>query len=101
MKHRPGSEHNPATSGATGERNLIVMRAPDELPPVLAGHLTPQVRARTESFYGGIAQLFERQAARRPSAHTRRGYRPRRLRFRRVPGHPLAAAGQAVTHLGS
>jgi len=81
MKHRPGSEHNPATSGATGERNLIVLRAPDELPPVLAGHLTPQVRARTESFYGGIAELFERWVARRPSPHTQRAYRRDVLSF--------------------
>ena len=55
---------------AEAEQNLIVLSAPDELPPVLAGHLTPQVRARTESFYSGVAELFERWVARRPSPHT-------------------------------
>jgi hypothetical protein len=38
-------------ASANAERELIVLSAPDELPPVLAGHATPQVRARTESFY--------------------------------------------------
>ena len=38
-----------------------------ELPPVLAGSATPQVVRRVESFYGSVAELFERWVARRAS----------------------------------
>jgi site-specific recombinase XerD len=51
-----------------------IQSSADEFPPVLAGHLTPQVRARAEGFYAGIAEMFERWAARRPSCHTQRAY---------------------------
>src|SRR5277367_1431898 len=57
------------------DRNLTVLRAADELPPVLAGHQTAEIRARAESFYAGVAELFERWVARRPSPHTQRAYR--------------------------
>jgi integrase/recombinase XerC len=63
------------------DRNLIVLSAPDELPPVLVGHVTAQVRARAESFYAGVAELFERWVARRPSPHTQRAYRRDVLSF--------------------
>jgi hypothetical protein len=56
-------------------RNLVVLSAQDELPPVLAGHLTPKVRSRAENFYGGVAEMFERWVARRTSPHTQRAYR--------------------------
>ncbi len=69
----------PADSPA-GDRDLIVRSAPDELPPIL-GHLTPQVRARTESFYAGSAELFERWVARRPSPQTQRAHRRDVLSF--------------------
>jgi site-specific recombinase XerD len=69
----PGADA-PASAPANA-RNLIVLSAPAELPPVLAGHLTPQVHARAESFYGGVAEMFERWVARRPSPHTQRAYR--------------------------
>src|SRR5580698_6650423 len=63
------------------DQSLIVLSAPDELPPVLAGHQTPEVRARTESFYGSVAGMFERWVARRPSPHTQRAYRRDVLSF--------------------
>src|SRR6266853_1241904 len=66
----PGA--GPRAQASADDRNLIVLSAPDELPPVLVGHVTPQVRARAESFYDGIAELFERWVARRPSPHTQR-----------------------------
>src|SRR6266851_1679863 len=70
-----------AAETAADERNLVVLRDPDELPPILAGHLTPQLRARAESFYAGVAELFERWVARRPSHHTQRAYRRDVLSF--------------------
>ena len=70
-----------AAETATDERNLVVLRDPDELPPILAGHLTPQLRARAESFFAGVAELFERWVARRPSHHTQRAYRRDVLSF--------------------
>ena len=66
---------------AADDRNLVVLRDPDELPPILAGHQTPQLRARAESFYAGVAELFERWVARRPSHHTQRAYRRDVLSF--------------------
>jgi site-specific recombinase XerD len=56
-------------------------RSLKEMPPVLAGHLTPALKARAESFYRGVAEMFERWAARRGSAHTRRAYRRDVLSF--------------------
>ena len=70
-----------ATETATDERDLVVLRDPDELPPILAGHLTPQLRARAESFFARVAELFERWVARRPSHHTQRAYRRDVLSF--------------------
>jgi hypothetical protein len=63
------------------DRNLVVLSAPDELPPVLAGHQTPEIRARAESLYAGVAELFERWVARRPSPHTQRAHRRDVLSF--------------------
>src|ERR1700674_2959878 len=63
------------------DRNLVVLSAPDELPPVLAGHQTPEIRARVESLYAGVAELFERWVARRPSPHTQRAHRRDVLSF--------------------
>ena len=70
-----------AAETAADDRNLVVLRDPDELPPILAGHLTPQLRARAESFFAGVAELFERWVARRPSHHTQRAYRRDVLSF--------------------
>lgn len=46
-----------------------------ELPPVLVGHMTPEVRRRVEKFYASVADLFEAWVARRKSPHTQRAYR--------------------------
>ena len=50
-------------------------RSLKEMPPVLSGHFTPALQARAYSFYCGVAEMFERWAARHGSAHTRRAYR--------------------------
>ena len=46
-----------------------------EMPPLLVGHFKPALQARAESFYRGVAEMFERWAARHGSSHTRRAYR--------------------------
>jgi site-specific recombinase XerD len=88
MKKRPADQTIPDASGdaVANERDLIVLATPDELPPVLAGHATPQVHARAASFYSGIAELFERWVARRPSPHTQRAYRRDVLSFAEFSG---------------
>lgn len=58
-------------TGAT----LPVRNGRVELPRVLLGHVTPNVRRRVEKFYGSVADLFEAWVARRRSPHTRRAYR--------------------------
>ncbi len=72
---------DPAETG-TDDRDLVVLSTPaDELPPVLAGHVTPAIQARAESFYRGVAEMFECWAARRGSSHTQRAYRRDVLSF--------------------
>ena len=44
------------------------------LPPVLVGHLTPEVRRRVENFYASVADQFEAWVGRRKSPHTQRAY---------------------------
>ena len=44
-------------------------------PPVLAGHLTPQVQTSVEQFYQAIERIFESWVNRSSSPHTRRAYR--------------------------
>jgi integrase/recombinase XerC len=46
-----------------------------ELPPILAGAATPDIRRRVEQFFSSIAEIFETWVARRKSPHTQRGYR--------------------------
>jgi site-specific recombinase XerD len=84
MKKRTPDTRTPEDTDAeapTKDRDLTVLSAADELPPVLAGHQTPEIRARAEGFYAGVAELFERWVARRPSPHTRRAYRRDVLSF--------------------
>ena len=45
------------------------------LPPILVGRTTPAVEAQVRSFYGSVAEIFERGVTRRASTHTQRGYR--------------------------
>ena len=46
-----------------------------ELPPILVGRLTPAVEAQVGSFYGSVADIFERWVTRRQSLHTQQAYR--------------------------
>ena len=46
-----------------------------ELPPVLSGSMTPEIKERVESFYFSVAAIFEAWVGRRKSNHTRRAYR--------------------------
>jgi len=46
-----------------------------ELPPILVGRHAPAVEAQVRSFYGSVADIFERWVTRRTSKHTQRAYR--------------------------
>jgi len=46
-----------------------------DLPPVLSGSMTPEIKERVESFYFSVAAIFEAWVNRRKSNHTRRAYR--------------------------
>ena len=46
-----------------------------ELPPILVGRYTPAVEVQVRSFYGSVADIFERWVTRRQSLHTQRAYR--------------------------
>ena len=52
-----------------------------ELPPILSGHETPQLKRQVESFYGSVATMFEAWLRRRPSANTKRAYRQDVMNF--------------------
>ncbi len=54
---------------------LPVVRDTEELPRILVGNDTPQVRSRVERFYFSVAEAFETWVTRRSSAHTQRAYR--------------------------
>ena len=45
-----------------------------ELPPILVGRVTPAVEAQVRSFYGSVAEIFERWVTWRSSTHTQRAY---------------------------
>lgn len=51
------------------------------LPPVLAGHVTPQVQKKVERFYSQLAALFDLWVQRRQSPHTQRAYREDVMHF--------------------
>ena len=44
-----------------------------ELPPILVGRHTPAVEAQVGSFYGSVAEIFERWVTRRSSSSTPSG----------------------------
>ena len=46
-----------------------------ELPPVIAGSLTTEVRQRVADFYNSVGSIFEAWVGRRKSEHPRRAYR--------------------------
>ena len=49
---------------------VLVSDARAELPPILVGRHTPAVEAQVGSFYGSVADIFERRITRRQSLHT-------------------------------
>ena len=59
----------------TAPSSALVRRRQSPAPPVLIGRDTPQVRRSIDSFFGGIAEVFERWVTRRESPHTQRAYR--------------------------
>lgn len=62
-------------------KNALVGPEARGLPPVLAGHATPEIRERVKHFYGGVAEIFQRWVTRRASWHTQRAYRSDVLSF--------------------
>ena len=54
---------------------VLVKETEVELPPILVGRHTPAVEAQVGSFYGSVADIFERWVTRRQSLHTQRAYR--------------------------
>ncbi len=63
-----------------------VSEARAELPPILAGRHTAAVEAQVRSFYGSVADIFERWVTRRSSKHTQRAYRQDDMDFVRFLG---------------
>ena len=49
---------------------VLVKETEVELPPILVGRLTPAVEAQVGSFYGSVADIFERWVTWRQSLHT-------------------------------
>jgi site-specific recombinase XerD len=60
---------------------IVVRNQPPDLPPILAGHATPEMKSRVEQFFFSIPEIFEAWVARRSSAHTQRAYREDVLTF--------------------
>ena len=46
-----------------------------DLPPVLSGSMTPEIKERVDSFYFSVAAIFDAWVGRRKSNHTRRANR--------------------------
>lgn len=66
----------------------------EELPPVLAGHATPEITSRVENFYESVATMFEAWLARRKSENTRRAYRRDVMDFVEFLGIPWPAKNE-------
>jgi site-specific recombinase XerD len=54
---------------------LPALQPVSELPPILSGAATPQIRERVERFYLSIPEIFEAWVKRCESPHTQRAYR--------------------------
>ena len=61
--------------GVVESGRAVVVRHEAGGPPLLAGHETEETRQRVESFYGQVAEIFERWVTRSASQHTQRAYR--------------------------
>lgn len=57
-----------------------------ELPPILAGQYTPDLRERVEQFFLSVASCFEAWVSRRQSRHTQRAYREDVMAFVKFMG---------------
>lgn len=66
--------------------NGVVSNLPVQLPPILAGQVTPEIKERVEHFYFSVAAIFETWVKRRQSRHTRRAYREDVMAFIRFNG---------------
>ncbi|MFO0809002.1 MAG: tyrosine-type recombinase/integrase [Gemmataceae bacterium] len=60
------------SGGASSE--LLVERVSCELPPILAGRVTPEVEGQVRQFVDSVAAIYDAWLGRRNSRHTRRAY---------------------------
>ena len=75
------SEIKKCRDGVVESGGAVVLRHEAAVPPLLAGHETEETRQRVESFYGQVAEIFERWVTRSASPHTQRAYRRDVLTF--------------------
>lgn len=68
-------------SGIEIELKTVSATGTSSVPPVLPGHLTPEIRNRVEQFYFAVPALLDTWVNRCRSPHTRRCYREDVLRF--------------------
>ena len=61
-----------------------------DLPPVLLGSLTPEIKERVESFYFSVAAIFDAWVGRRKSNHNPAGLSRRCDVLRGIPKVDLA-----------
>jgi len=69
------SESEPPPQAVSEGARCPAIETTREMPPILVGRHTSSVEARVRSFYGSVADVFERWVTRRSSTHTRRAYR--------------------------
>jgi site-specific recombinase XerD len=87
------SHAEPAKERDSEAQELSVVATPS-IPPILAGHVTPDIRERVEQFYLSGPLLLEGWIKRCRSAHTRRCYREDVLQF----VHQLGLAWPTEAH---
>jgi site-specific recombinase XerD len=75
-------------SSSERELETVSLSGTSLIPPVLSGHLTPEIRTRVERFYFSVPAMLEAWVNRCRSAHTRRAYREDVMTF----VHRLGAA---------
>ena len=66
QKNKPGSE---------------LVTTTNSMPPIVAGHDTPEMHEQVEAFYRNVAGMFEAWITRRKSVHTQRTYRRSVMNF--------------------
>src|ERR1700722_20327606 len=55
----------------TSMTELVGPHSVPSLPPILVGHVTPEIQERVEQFYFSVAVIFNSCVKRRQSRHTR------------------------------